>query len=258
MSGLSAIPGSQTLRRIAHQPDWAHGLFNASGPAKGTRAPSQRRALGRLDPGRRVRNDRYLRKRHAVSVWSRRKPAIADRDRERRRWEGKRSWTSATWRTGSAPKRTSASESSAREEKRLTTASGARRNTNICCSLNGESRQHVFRSAAPPLMAGMNLGMSERNDTMAAHRSVVAIRNSNWAENKSNHGRHAFHASRKELTRRPLTGTAGVIAAATHTPLAVRLAGGGGRDGDLHRQGDTSWQAKRQVGNAGGECSPTE
>jgi hypothetical protein len=27
MSGLSAIPGSQTLRRIAHQPDWAHGLL---------------------------------------------------------------------------------------------------------------------------------------------------------------------------------------------------------------------------------------
>jgi hypothetical protein len=66
-------------------------------------------------------------------------------------------------------------------------------------------------------MAGMNLGMSERNDTMAAHRSVVATRNSNWTENKSNEGRHVFHSSRKEVTRRPLTGAAGVIAAATHT-----------------------------------------
>jgi hypothetical protein len=35
------------------------------------------------------------------------------------------------------------------------------------------------------------------------------------AENKSNRGRHA---SRKELTRRPLTGAGGVIAAATQTP----------------------------------------
>jgi hypothetical protein len=58
----------------------------------------------------------------------------------------------------------------------------------------------VFRSGVPPLMAGMNLGMSERNDTMAAHRSVVAVRNSNWAEDKSNRGGHALHASRKELT----------------------------------------------------------
>ena len=51
---------------------------------------------------------------------------------------------------------------------------------------------NVFRSAVPPLMAGMNLGMSERNDTMEAHRSVVAVRNSNWAENKINRGRHAY------------------------------------------------------------------
>jgi hypothetical protein len=84
---------------------------------------------------------------------------------------------------------------------------------------NGRVTPACVRSAAPPLMAGMNLGMSERNDTMAAHRSVVAGRNSNWAEDKNNRGRHDFHASRTELTRRPLTGAAGVIAAATHTLL---------------------------------------
>jgi hypothetical protein len=100
----------------------------------------------------------------------------------------------------------------------------------------------------------MNLEMGERNDTVAAHRSVVPVRNSNWAEDKSNRGRHAFHASRKELNRHPLTGEAGVIAAATHRPLA----GGGGRHGDLHRQGDASWQGKRQMGKAGRECSLTE
>jgi hypothetical protein len=40
----------------------------------------------------------------------------------------------------------------------------------ICRSSSGNSRQHLFRSAVPLLMAGTNLGMSERNDTMAAHR----------------------------------------------------------------------------------------
>jgi hypothetical protein len=40
-------------------------------------------------------------------------------------------------------------------------------------------------------------------------------------------------------------------------PLTVCRAGGRGRHGDLRRQGNASWQGKRQVGNAGGECSPT-
>jgi hypothetical protein len=38
-------------------------------------------------------------------------------------------------------------------------------------------------------MAGTNLGTSERNDTMAAHISVVAVRNSNRAENTINRPR---------------------------------------------------------------------
>jgi hypothetical protein len=67
-------------------------------------------------------------------------------------------------------------------------------------------------------MAGMNLGMSERNDTMAAHRSVVAIRNSNWGRKQDQSWMPCFHASRKELTRLALTGAAGVIVAATHAP----------------------------------------
>src|SRR5277367_4919673 len=60
------------------------------------------------------------------------------------------------------------------------------RGSQICCSSSGNSRQHVFRSAVPVLMADTNLGMSERNDTMTALRSVVAVRNSNWTENNAN------------------------------------------------------------------------
>jgi hypothetical protein len=51
---------------------------------------------------------------------------------------------------------------------------------------------------------------------MAAHRSVVAVRNSNWAENKSNRGRYAFHVPRKELASPPADGRGGVIVAAIH------------------------------------------
>jgi hypothetical protein len=74
-------------------------------------------------------------------------------------------------------------------------------------------KRRVFRSSVPPLMAGTNLGMSERNDTMAAHRSVVAVRNSNWAENKINRptagsdrqkpGRVCVEHARRDSGRRP-------------------------------------------------------
>jgi hypothetical protein len=66
-----------------------------------------------------------------------------------------------------------------------------------------------------------------------------------------------FYASRKELTRLPLTGAAGVIAAATHAPspfvapeavvdMAVYTA-----------KAMLPGKGKRRVGNAGGEGSLT-
>ena len=152
------------------------------------------RSVGRFD---RLATCRGMTALDAFETWGdvsyrRRTPDIADRDRERRTWEGERLQTCAAWGEEFCPKGHSASESSAPWETRLTTASAPQAEIQtFCCSSNGESRQHVFRSAVPPLMAGMNLGMSERNDTMAAHRSVVAVRNSNFAENKSNRGRHA-------------------------------------------------------------------
>jgi hypothetical protein len=108
-------------------------------------------------------------------------------------------------------------------------------------------------------MAGMNLGMSERNDTMAAHRSVVAVRKFEFGpkENKIKRGRHS--SMRREGTDpTPADGRAGVIAAATHalSPFVESEAGVGtafyAAKSTLHGQ------RKRRVRNAGGECSSTE
>jgi hypothetical protein len=62
-------------------------------------------------------------------------------------------------------------------------------------------------------MAGMNLGMSERNDTIAAHRSVVAFSRFELGQKQDHWWTPCFHALRKELIRPAVVA---VIVAATH------------------------------------------
>jgi hypothetical protein len=67
-------------------------------------------------------------------------------------------------------------------------------------------------------MAGMNLGMSERNDTMGGTQKCRSRSKLELGRKQNRSWTPCFHASRKELSRLPLTGAARVIAAATHAP----------------------------------------
>jgi hypothetical protein len=66
-----------------------------------------------------------------------------------------------------------------------------------------------------------------------------------------------FYASRKELTRRRLTGAAGVIAAATHAPSPFVAPEAVVSTAVYAAKAMLHGQRKRRVGNAGRECSLT-
>jgi hypothetical protein len=103
-------------------------------------------------------------------------------------------------------------------------------------------------------MAGMNLGMSERNDTMAAHRSVVAVRNSNWAETRSIVDA-MLPCVAKGTDPPPADRRGGRDRRRDPCPLAVRPAGAVVGMAAYATKAMLHGQWKRRVGNASGECS---
>jgi hypothetical protein len=106
-------------------------------------------------------------------------------------------------------------------------------------------------------MAGMNLGMSERNDTMAGTQKCRSSSKFELGRKQYQSWTPCFHASRKELTRLPLTGAGGVIAAATHAPSPFVAPEAGVSTAVYAAEAMLHGQRKRRVRNAGGEGSLT-
>jgi hypothetical protein len=115
------------------------------------------------------------------------------------------------------PKRPSASESSVLEETRLTTASGSTpKYKHLAAVQAGASRRHPISVSCSRLMAVMNLGMSERNE----HNGSTQRRRSSFEVRIGPKTRAILDATLPCVakgTDPPLTGVAGVIAAATQT-----------------------------------------